>query len=166
MDRVRDTERAGGVNGEPVRIPQDGFGGRQAVAVESRQPGAGSGLHFSVGSDAADAIRPVVGHVQGTVRSDGDSLGPLHHGLGSRASLSVGMAGRAVVADAGDGGDDPVGRDAPDAVVVLVGDVQVSGAVDAHPGRAAQARFRRRSAIAREAAGAGSANGGDQAVRR
>ena len=116
--------------------------------------------NFAGGRDGTDPLIFEVGDIETAGGIDG-SLRRAEK-LCVRGGTSV--AAEARCAGAGDGGDDPVGRDAADAVVHGVGDVEVAGGIESHTARSVQLRRRGGSAIPAEAVNAGARDGGGRSV--
>src|SRR5439155_994195 len=97
---------------------ESGGGGGAAVAGKSAHAGAGESGDRPAGRHAPDPIALELGDQDAPVRGHRHALGAVESGGGGGAAV----AGEAVNAGAGDGGDNPAGRHAPDQIVFGVGD--------------------------------------------
>ena len=159
--RIGDVQVARGIYRHTARTRQAGAGGRAAVAGKAMCATARHGGDDAFGGlHAADAAVARIGDEQVARGVHRHTLGEAQAGGGGGAAV----AGEAPGAGARHGGDDPTGPVHPaDAVVELIGDVQVARGVHRHIGGDAQAGAGGRATVPGEARGAGARHGGDDA---
>src|ERR1019366_9345319 len=156
---VGDVQVAGGIHGDARGIVQLGAGGRAVVAAEACRPTSGHGRDHAV-RNLADAMVVLVGDVQVAGGINGDARGIVQLGAGGRAVVAD-VAGRPI---AGNGSDHPI-RDLADAVITIVGNVQVAGWVHGDAGGSVQLGADGRAVVAAEALRPVSRHGGDHPIR-
>ena len=129
------------------RLVEPHFGRRSLLAVETLPPDlAGDGGERAVLIDLADHTGPVAEDEQVPLSIEVDARWFIQSGLGGRASVP----GVALLLDP-DRVDDAVFVDLADPVVVIIGDVEVSFAVERNVG-GGQLRLGSRATVAREVA--------------
>src|SRR5206468_2761182 len=140
-------------------------GGGAAVAREARGVGAGVGRDGAPRGDLADAAVSLVRDVEvaGGIEGYANGYVELRGGRGTAVAREVRAAA------AGVGRDRAPGGDLADAVVAVVGDVEVAGEIESHAGGGAELRSGRGAAVpgegprARAGVGRDGAAGGDLA---
>src|SRR5262249_14171611 len=143
---VGDIDRAVGADGDAKGATETSGRRRAAVAPESGGARPGERGDDPIRPDAADAGIPGIGDVDRAVGAEGNPGGARQSGRGGRAAVASVPSGTRP----GERGDDPVGPDAANAVVVLIRDEQ--GAVGANGKALRQGELGRggRAAIAAE----------------
>ena len=130
---VGDVEVAGVVAGEAARLIK--LRGR-AGAVGRTEAAAGEGGHLAVDHAAQAAAEAFEDHEFGAGRIHPDARGIIQ----ARAQRLAVATGEARVARAGDGGDGAVGRDLADALILIIGDINIARSVERHAAREVELR--------------------------
>ena len=160
---VRNVEVAGAVQRNPCGEVEPRRGGRAAVAAEAGHPRPGDGRDVSgSGIDPADAVVEQVRNVEVAAAVQSKPRGAVERRRGGRAAIAAEAEGPR----AGDGRDVPGrGIDLADAVLEVVRDVEVAGAVQRKPAGVSKPRRGGRAAIAAEASRPRSGDGRNVAGR-
>src|SRR5262249_48291342 len=156
---IADVDVAGRVHYHAVGVVEVGRRGEFAVAVVADRAGAGDGDDDAVGQNLADAVGARVGDEDVAEGVGGEGGRLVCHRRGARAVVAAVARGPS----AGDGDNDSVGLDLADAVVALVGEVDVAAAIDGHAPRRVDLGRGGGAVVAAVARGPGAGDGDDVA---
>src|SRR5215212_3461659 len=161
VEWVGDVENARSVVEEQANgVVEHHFCRRPLLAVETRLACTGDGGYRAGRIDLSDHAVVVVGEEHVSFSIDGDAPRVFQSSLGGRPSVPR----VALFARAREGGDDAVFVDHPDPLVLRVGDVDVSLAIERNV-VGAQLRLGSRATVTREASPPGAGDGRDRAGR-
>ena len=163
---IQDIDIARGIGDHTVGQVQGRRGGGTAVAVGApgtgRRPHACEDFQIAGRGDAPDGIE--AGLIQVEIPRAVDGQVRNRRQRERRRSAGEILAGGERDAIAGHTGDDPVGVDSPDAIVLRVEEVEVAGGIVARNLRLVEQRAGGRSAVSAEAGHARARNGIDRTI--